>query len=173
MYLWGDDPELGDVVATIRTGNGYANKADDLGSLATLFTEHWARAEGKCEVILEDIAEAESLGASILQAMSPSSKEEVDYVRDLRKRAAEYLRRGIEELREGASYIYRNNQAKMDRYPSMFFRKKRKASNGKTNGEAASVSNPKAPTVETEGSDLSTGGGYPQSPNTGAISHTG
>ncbi len=172
-YLWGDDPELGDVVAHIRTGNGHANNADDMGSLATLFNEHWDKAEGKCDVTLEDIAEAESLGASILQAMSPSSKEEVDNVRDLRNRAAEYLRRGIEELREGASYIYRNNPTKRDRYPSMFIRRRRKASNGKANGETASDSNPTPPTVETEGSNPSPGDVSPQSPNIGAISQTG
>ena len=134
------------MVANIRSGNGYANKADDLGSLATLFTEHWARAEGKCEVILEDIAEAESIGASILKAMIPSGSEVFDDMRGLHSRAAEYLRRGIEELRDGASYIYRNNPSEMDRYPSLFFRKKRKAMNGKTNGDTTSDSDAPPPT---------------------------
>ncbi len=32
MYLWGDDHELGDVVAHIRTGNGHANKAEAIGA---------------------------------------------------------------------------------------------------------------------------------------------
>jgi hypothetical protein len=136
-YLWADDPELGDVVSHIRSGNGYANRADDLGSLATLFTEHWARAEGKCDVTLEDIAEAESVGADILRAMSPSRSEAYDDMRSLRNRAAEYLRRGIEEVRAGAAYIYRDSPGEMERYPSLFAGRKRKSGNGKANGDAA------------------------------------
>lgn len=63
-YLWSDDPELGDVVANIRSGNGHANKADDLGALAALFTEYWDQAEGQCGVTLEDIARAKQISGN-------------------------------------------------------------------------------------------------------------
>ena len=137
-YLWGDDPELSDVVAHIRKGNGYANKADDLGRLASLFAERWSEVEGKCDVNEEDIARAEALGAEILQAMSPSRVEMLDDARGLRNRAAEHLRRGIEDVRDAASYVFRKKPEEMERYPSLFTRSRRKVSNGKPSDAGSS-----------------------------------
>jgi hypothetical protein len=148
QYLWGDDPELGDVVANIRKGHGYANKADDLGSLAALFTAHWERAEGKCEVTLDDIARAEVLGADILQAMSSSRSEVLDNIRTLRQRAAEHLRRGMEEVRSAAKYVFRNDSAKMKRYPSLFIRRRKKTTNGKQSAADSTTSTVETPTTE-------------------------
>ena len=135
IYIWGDDPELGDVIATIRSGATNVNKADDLGSLGTLFTEHWDRAQGKCDVTLEDIAEAERLGARILQATISTPTGAAYDVRNLRHRAAEYLRQGIEDVRAAAGYIFRNDEKSRERYPSLFIRKRKKNGNGKTTVE--------------------------------------
>jgi hypothetical protein len=159
-YLWGEDPELCDVVAGIRKGHGYANKADDLGSLATLFTEHWQRADGQCGVTLEDIARAEELGARILKSMSPSRNEVFDDARSLRQRAAEYLRRGIEEVRSAASYIFRNDPKEMKRYPSLFIRRRKKATNGKPSSEPVADS-----TAETGATEQLLSEQYLQDPN--------
>jgi hypothetical protein len=137
-YLWGEDEELGDVVASIRKGQGYANRADDLGSLAALFTEHWDQAEGECGVKLEDIAAAEELGARILEAMSPSKAQVVEDVRSLRHRAGEYLRRGIEEVRWAATYVFRHTPGELERYPSLFKKRKKRSSSGKHSSETAS-----------------------------------
>jgi hypothetical protein len=130
-YLWSEDIELSDVLNRINKGNGYANKADDLGSLATLFTEHWESAQGLCNITLEDITRAKALGADMLEAISPSRKQAVDDFKSLRNRAAEYLREAIEEVRAAAAYIYRNNPSEMERYPSMFANRRKKIASSK------------------------------------------
>jgi hypothetical protein len=147
------------VLDRIHKGNGYANKADDLGSLATLFTEHWESAEGLYNITLEDITRAKALGADMLEAItrakalgadmleaitrakalgadmleaiSPSRKQAVDDFRSLRNRASEYLREAIEEVRAAAAYIYRNNPSEMERYPSMFANRRKKNASSK------------------------------------------
>jgi hypothetical protein len=140
-YLWGEDPELGDVVAAIRKGQGYRDKADDLGSLAALFTEQWADAEGRCDVTVEDLARAEELGAGILEAMSPGQAQVIGDARVMRLRAAEHLRRGLEDLRDAARYVFRKDRAMMERYPSLFVRRKKKGSSSAAGAET----NPESP----------------------------
>jgi len=119
-FLWGEDPVLGDTVAAIRKGQGYQDMADDLGAMHELFTENWDRAEGKCEVTVDEVERAKVLGAAMLQALSPTSSEELSEARDLRNRAAEYLHRGFEEVRAAAQYVFRNDEARLERYPSMY-----------------------------------------------------
>ncbi len=135
IYIWEGHVVLGSVIDEIRSGNGHVNKADDLGSLATLFHEHWDEAEGQCNVTKQDIIKAQKLGAAILQAKSPIRLKELDELRDLRHRAGEYLRRGIETIRAGAHFIHRDDPDAMERYPSMFV-KGRKRKNGKNGKDA-------------------------------------
>ncbi len=150
LYLWEDDPDLGDVVSSIRAGNGNANKADDLGSLATLFAEHWQLVDGQCSVTKQDLVRANELGATILMNISPSQSEEVDALQDLRNRAAEYLRRGIEDIRAGAGFIFRKRQEKMERYPSLFAGRRKKRTNGLNGGEHTSSHPAGAAAAQTE-----------------------
>jgi hypothetical protein len=100
-----DDMEPTDVLNRIRKGNEHSNDADDMGSLATLFTERWDTYEGLCNITLEDITRAEAVGADILQAITPPRKHPCDNVRTLRNEAAWYLREAIEEVRAAAAYF--------------------------------------------------------------------
>ena len=60
--------------------------------------------------------------------------------------AAEHLRRGIDNVREAAWYIFRNDAANLERYPSLFVnRGKKKASN--KSDDAASESDATTPTT--------------------------
>lgn len=154
-YLWGEDGDLGEVVGEIRRGQGHANHADDLGALAELFSEHWDEADGKCDVTLEDIARAETLGAEILELLSPSKAKEIDDARNLRNRAAEHLRRGIENIRDAASYVFRNEPALIERYPSLFVHTRKRKTNGKGNDEVNPDSTVIPPTGEQEGPEPS------------------
>ncbi|MCP4603862.1 MAG: hypothetical protein GY847_25640 [Proteobacteria bacterium] len=131
FYLWEDHAAIGDLLAQIRAGNGHANSADDLGSLATLFHDHWKEAAGRCSITKEEIVEARRVGAAILRAKSPIKTKELDEICDLRYRAGEYLRRGIEDIRAGAYFIHRGNPEALDRYPSIFARIKRSRQNEK------------------------------------------
>jgi hypothetical protein len=152
-FLWGEDPELGEVVAAIRKGHGHQDTADDLGALHELFSEHWDRAAGKCEVTLEEVARAEELGAAMLQALSPTRSEELDEARDLRNRAAEHLRRGFEEVRAAALYVFRNNESRLERYPSMFVLRRKRSSSSAADDEESTGSGSTPSGPETDVSD--------------------
>ncbi len=135
-YLFGDHERLGEVVAAIRAGNGHMNKADDLGSLATLFTENWHYVMGRCDVTEEDVLQAQALGTRMLQLMGASNRANILELRDLRDRAGEYMRRGIEEIRSAAAFVFRHNPEFLERYPKLYSRT-RKRVNGHANGEVA------------------------------------
>ncbi len=119
LYLWKSDPELGVVVADIRKGAGYLDMAGDLARYATLFEDHWSKAEGRCEVTLADAASAKSISAVILESLTAKPTGTVDELKDLRCRAAEYLRRGADDIRDAATYVFRKTPTALDRYPSL------------------------------------------------------
>jgi len=169
IYLWSEDPDLGDVVESIRKGRGRSDHADDLGRLAALLDERWDEVEDKCGVTREDIARAEKLGAGMLELLSPARVEIVDEVRDLRNRAAEHLRRGIEGIHDAASYLFRNDAAKLERYPSLFVHGKRKRSNGGGATEDAPDSDVGAPAVPAASPEPSRQDPAIQSGKVGAI----
>jgi hypothetical protein len=70
--------------------------------------------------------------------MSPSKAQVVEDVRSLRHRAGEYLRRGIEEVRWAGIYVFRHTPGELDRYPSLFKKRKKRGSSGKHSSETAS-----------------------------------
>ena len=149
VYLWGDDPVLGEVLAGVHSGKGYDDKADDLGSLSTLFSENWKMAEGQCSVTFDDVIKAQALGAAIFKTMSSSEKEVLNELRDLRDRSGEYLRQGIENIKAGAIYIFRKTHEEIGRYPSLFLRRKKKRNGARVNGNAQADSGaPPPPVVE-------------------------
>ncbi len=137
VYLWENNENLGEIVANIKAGRGYANTADDLNSLAHLFTQHWNQVKLMCNVTVEDISLAQELSTSILRLKN--AKEEVakiEQLQDIRDRAGEYLRQGIEEIRAGAAYIFRNDPDALTRYPSLFIKQRKKKTNGRKNGDS-------------------------------------
>jgi hypothetical protein len=141
-FLWGDHPELGDVVLAIRKGQGYQDMADDLGALHELFTDHWGEAENQCPVTSDEVARAKVLGADILQALSPTRSKELDEAKDLRQRAAEHLRRGLEHVRDAAKYVFRRDATALERYPSLFVLRRRPRPGSSTGSEATTSVDP-------------------------------
>ncbi len=102
---------------------------------------------------VEFIHDAADASAGVLQANISSPAAAAFEVRDLRHRAAEYLRQGIEDVRAAAGYIFRNDDKSRERYPSLFIRKRKKNGNGKTTVEQDTSDAAIAPTgveVQTE-----------------------
>ena len=147
-YLWKDHPSLSYNVSQIRSGTGRANYADDLGALVELFQENWNEANGHCNVTEEDLAKAEAAGLDMFRAISIQKREELAELRNIRALAGEYLRRGIEDIRAGATFVHRDNDIALECYVSMFFlgnKRRRTNGNGKSNetvADSAVVSTP-------------------------------
>ena len=118
-YLFEDDARLGPVVADIRQGAGHLDTAGDLNRYAVLFEEHWDLAEGRCDVTLEDLASAKHLSTLILEGLTAAPEGDIAEWKDLRNRAGEYLRRGAEDIRAAAAYLFREDPDALSRYPSL------------------------------------------------------
>ena len=132
-YLWTDDMKLGDIVANIRSGHAYVNQADDMGNLTRLFIDNWKQADGQCKVTKEDVVKAQELGAQFLADLSKVKTESITELKDLQLRAGEYLRRGIDDIRTAAAFVFSRDKERLSRYP--LIRKAKRRATDKTQGE--------------------------------------
>ena len=123
------------MVADIRSERSYLSHADDLGTLSTLFADNWSEIENSCAVTKGEVARAEQLGAEILEVMGQVEAEEILGLKAARNRTAEYLRRGIEEIRAAAAFVFRNDAARYERYPALRSRRPVKKPDAKTEEE--------------------------------------
>jgi hypothetical protein len=80
--------------------------------------------------------------------MSPTQSHVVGEARVMRLRAAEHLRRGIEDVRDAAKYVFRKDPAMMERYPSLLVRRRKKSSSSTTSVETNPESPAEPPTLQ-------------------------
>ena len=150
-YLWDEDPELGDVVAAIRRGRSHPDMADDILSMVNLFESRWAYAKDRCDISEEDLVEARVLGIRIMEALNNTAEETVLAARrDIRSRAATWLRMGVDDVRAAASYIFRENPEEMERYPSLFSGRRRPQSEDEEETEEKEASGTEETADEAE-----------------------
>jgi hypothetical protein len=93
-------------------------------------------------VTLEDVARAKEVGAEMLKSLSPTRSAELDQAKDLRQRAAEHLRRGLEHVRDAAKYVFRRDATALERYPSLFVLRRRPRPGSSTGSEATTSVDP-------------------------------
>jgi hypothetical protein len=129
-YLWNNDSELRDLVADIRSHRGRADMADDLARLRRLFVEHWPEAKASCSLTSKDLEQAKDLGKAVINALSRGEADELADLRLLRDRAAEHLRRGIDDVRAAAAFVFRDDPASLAKYPGLYSSRNRR--NGAT-----------------------------------------
>jgi hypothetical protein len=155
-YLYSDHPELGSVVADIRSGHGKLNITDDLAALVNLFQDQWDDAEPNCRITEDDLEAATELCMQMILASTIQTFSEVVHdARDLRNRAAEYLRRGVDDIRAAAGFVFRNDPEALESYPGLFSGRKRRGGMQAEEPEAADLvadeleaAAPDAPTAE-------------------------
>ena len=56
----------------------------------------------------------------MLEALAAIPEGTVSELKDLRARAAEYLRRGADQIRSAAEYLFRDDPSSLSRYPSLY-----------------------------------------------------
>ncbi|MCP4604680.1 MAG: hypothetical protein GY847_29860 [Proteobacteria bacterium] len=83
----------------------------------------------------DEIKHAHALGNQLLDAVGPSRDEAVKAAQDLRDRAGEYLRQGIEDIRTAAGFIFRNDETHLSRYPSLGSMRKRRRTDSQNGSE--------------------------------------
>ncbi|MBI3072937.1 MAG: hypothetical protein HYY84_12555 [Deltaproteobacteria bacterium] len=120
-YLWGHDDVIAPQLAHIREGQGHLDTADDLAALAGLFSANWSTAKGRCDITEADVTQAQNISVKLVNALAAKSDDrEVIKARDLRDRAATYARYGVDTIRAAAGFIFRDDEAALDRYPTIF-----------------------------------------------------
>jgi hypothetical protein len=134
VYLWEYDPKLGPTVAEIRANQSYLDKGDDMIRLSNLFAKHWAEVEGKCDVTEEEVILAEDLGSQILKIRKSAGSSDISEAKEIRNLAAEYLRRGLEDIVALAAFVFRNDPESLARYPKLFGGKKKTSSKAGEDG---------------------------------------
>ena len=121
LYLWDEDEELGDIVASIRSGRSRADMADDIVSMVSLFESRWDYACSRCDLTEDDLVEARTLGMRIMDAMNSTDEgTEMAHWRNMRERAATYLKQGVDSVRSAAAFVFQNDPYELERYPSLF-----------------------------------------------------
>ena len=122
LLLFEDHPALGRAGMAPRAGNGFLNIAEDLNRYGVLFDQNWDEIENRCDVSRSDIVAADHLSAEILIVLFADKTPRTVTLMDLRDRAATHLVRGTHQLRRGAQYIFDENRAELNRYPSLYQR---------------------------------------------------
>jgi len=121
VYLWGNDPVLGGVIAGIRSGRSRKDMAHDIGNMAALFEEQWERVKNRCEISEDDIEKAHRVSLRLIELLrSDCSETETAKWRSLREKAGTYLKRSVEEIRRAAGFMFKNHPTEMERYPSLY-----------------------------------------------------
>ncbi len=138
VYLWSNEKKKMKVLSKMKRGNSYLNLADDIFKLYHLFIENMAEVKRRTDITEAEMARAHDLGARLLDAVGPSSDERLRKARDLRARAGEYLREGIENIRTAAGFRFQGDEKHLSRYPKLGeFRKGNKKKPLKRSAKAA------------------------------------
>jgi hypothetical protein len=120
-YLWTEDAIIGPRLAAVRKGHGHMDLADDLVTLASVFDGNWSYARTRCDVKRSDLGRAREISHQVLHALTlGKDRTAVEAARDLRDRAAAYANQGIRVVRAAAGFLFCNDMARLDEYPSMF-----------------------------------------------------
>ena len=146
-YLWGDDKDKMEMVSIAKTGYSYMDLADNIFTLYHLFIDNWDEVNSRSDVTEAEMTAAHALGNRLLDAIGPSRDEMVKAVQDLRDRASEYVRRGIDDIRTAAGFIFRNNPKHLSRYPNLGSLRRRRRSDS----EKSSNGTDKQPATQAEG----------------------
>ena len=131
------DPQA---VENIRKGAGHVDKANDLVALTALFVQHWDSIEKKTAITREQIEEAETLGPTLLVALSDSPDNKPDAALEARQRAFTLLARAYDEVRRAVHFV-RWHEDDADAYTLSIYsrpRGRRKASEAHSEDSAPS-----------------------------------
>lgn len=126
-YVFRDDDKVLEVLTDIRRGTGFLDLADDLKRIAELFTAHWPRVEGRCEVTHADVQRAAKLADTLLETIASPLQRQLSTWADLRLRAWTRLSRAYTEIRDAAGYLHRKAPDKLAAYPSLHAYPRKKA----------------------------------------------
>jgi hypothetical protein len=118
-YLWSEDKKKMKTLSAMKRGNSRFNLANDVFKLYRLFIENMDEVKRRSDITEVDIARVDELGKSLLDAVGPSGDERLRAAKDLRARAGDYLRQGIDNIRAAAGFVFQWDEKHISRYPKL------------------------------------------------------
>ncbi|MBN2802721.1 MAG: hypothetical protein JXR91_06480 [Deltaproteobacteria bacterium] len=118
-YLWSDSEEISPIIAKIKSGAGQVDAGDDLVQYSHLFKTNWELANGRCAITLHHLEQALELGTKMVEIAGNLSHLQGERERNIRNRAGQHLKNGINYIRRAAAYIF-EDQDISKRYPSLY-----------------------------------------------------
>jgi hypothetical protein len=134
-YLWGDDTQKMEQVSNAKSGYSHMDLADSIFTLYHLFVDNWDEVAKRSDVTQEEIKNARDVGNRLLDAIGPSRDEKIKAAQELREQAGEYARRGIEDIRTAAGFVFRNDEKRLLRYPALGSMRKRSKADAQNGSE--------------------------------------
>lgn len=147
-------------VAAIRSGQGYADTADDVIALGRLFDEAWPRASGKVPVTRAMVDRAPVLGSEIHKALAHREVESSPLVpssdpRYVQAQAFTLFARVYDEARRGVTYLRWHERDVQRLMPSLYPHRPR---SGGVVEESEGVADGEGETGEVEAAEAVVGG---------------
>jgi hypothetical protein len=119
-YHFGDDPEDGLEIASIKLGAGYPDLASDLLRLAKLYKKRHAEVElDPKHYLATDRADAQRAANAILALLGAAKNQDQKAWSDLAARSFTFLLRAYGEVSAAGRFLYRNDEAEA-RFPSLY-----------------------------------------------------
>lgn len=120
-YLWGSSADKESQLAAIRAGRGHMDIGDDLLALSALLSAEAEYVTANTKLTEVDLKEAARVAQSLIRTLTArDSDTAVTNARALRDRAGDYAVEGVNAVRRAATFTYGEDDAQMDRYPSVY-----------------------------------------------------
>lgn len=117
-FYFVDGTKVGDALAKIRPGNGYADLVGDLVTLATHYHEHRARIERTPEFYFAtDEADAKRVAGDIVTHLS--NTDAAPTWTDTQQRVWTLFRRAYDEVAAAGRYLFRKDADVDERFPTL------------------------------------------------------
>lgn len=122
MYLWRNNKNVRRILAAIKRGRGYVDRANDLIELSDLFMVRIDEVLGEIGITEEDIRNLTVLGDKFMKLINPPKDSETSGLEEaklLRAQAFTLFANAYEEVHSAAHYIFRNDPERLEEYPSL------------------------------------------------------
>ena len=121
---YGDDPMVIRVLEITKPGHGYADRAEDLTAFSLILDERREELVATSLITNEEIDRAAKL-PELLVDRTDNIRDEKEAARILRNKAWTHFLKNYHNVRKHIEFFHYNSD-KLDEYPSLFKRKKRK-----------------------------------------------
>ena len=120
-FIWIKDKKVRKILADIRKGHGYLDRANDLMALADLFLSRLEEAMAETNITEQDIHNLSNMGIQLINLIHPETKESAATdMKLMRDQAYTLFFEKYEAIRRAAKYVFWMDEEKLQTdYPAL------------------------------------------------------